>query len=269
MAKSDATLLDEIERDAADSSKPLADVLRKCLMLGGRTKSTKLMDWATKELQGYKPEDELPAYRNVDAIIAIDGISGRLRITQQQITPHQLPDGIRDHIDQAVPLAKGVGEIEAMANRASEKGLKVSLPLGPDVARLMTHELNDPFQQVDSVYWMVSEMVIRGALDQIRTILTQLVAEMRIASPSGTGTPTAESADQAINVVVNGGKRTVVSVNASRSDTGDAASTMAGSDSTETGFWTRSRKIGAFVVGVATVMGAVFALAQVQGWTLF
>ena len=72
---SDHTLLAEIERDLLDG-RALADLLRKCIMLGGRSGSQELRDWAGKELRGYDPDDELPPYRVVSAPIMLDGISG-------------------------------------------------------------------------------------------------------------------------------------------------------------------------------------------------
>lgn len=59
MSKQDATLLDQIEDDAVNG-RPIADTLRKAVILGGKARSTALRDWATKELKGYAPADELP-----------------------------------------------------------------------------------------------------------------------------------------------------------------------------------------------------------------
>jgi hypothetical protein len=44
MADKDQGLLREIERDLLDG-KPLADLLRKCVVLGGRAGSPKLREW--------------------------------------------------------------------------------------------------------------------------------------------------------------------------------------------------------------------------------
>ena len=58
-------LLDEIESDLLNS-KPLADVLRKVIVLGGRAGSGALRDWASLELNGYAGSDEqIPPYRGV------------------------------------------------------------------------------------------------------------------------------------------------------------------------------------------------------------
>ena len=58
-----------MERDVL-SDRPLAETLRKCIVLGGRAGSTELRDWASKELRGYYGDSALPQYRQVPAIIA-------------------------------------------------------------------------------------------------------------------------------------------------------------------------------------------------------
>lgn len=67
------TLLDEIEQDAVNDSVPVATALRKCVALGGRSGSEALRDWATRELEGYYGDVELPRYRVIPAQIQIDG----------------------------------------------------------------------------------------------------------------------------------------------------------------------------------------------------
>jgi hypothetical protein len=61
----DSDLLAEIERDVLDESKSVAAALRKCLALGGQTKSAELRDWASRELHGYPDEVPLPDYRKI------------------------------------------------------------------------------------------------------------------------------------------------------------------------------------------------------------
>ena len=43
--------------------------------------------------------------------------------------------------------------------------------------------------QVMSVYWQVSEVAFRGVVDRVRTILTELVAELRVAQPNEQADP--------------------------------------------------------------------------------
>jgi hypothetical protein len=56
-------LIDEIIEAAADGKRPIADVLRKCLILSFDLKNEKLKAWTEKELNGFDKDDELPQYR--------------------------------------------------------------------------------------------------------------------------------------------------------------------------------------------------------------
>lgn len=68
-----ARLLQEIEAGALDSKTPIGELLRKVIALGGQSGSEELRDWATRELRGYGPGDELPEYRKVAAPLHVDG----------------------------------------------------------------------------------------------------------------------------------------------------------------------------------------------------
>lgn len=95
MRSRERTLFDQIERDALDDDVVLAATLRKVIALGGNVGSTKLREWATRELQGYASvsDEEIPDYRKVPAVIMIDGSTINGRITGQQISRFDLRIG--------------------------------------------------------------------------------------------------------------------------------------------------------------------------------
>jgi AbiTii/Helix-turn-helix domain of resolvase len=68
----DRSLLSKIEQAALDETAPVVTAPRHCLALGGRAGSAALRDWASKELQGYGPDDGLPAYRVVPVMLKVD-----------------------------------------------------------------------------------------------------------------------------------------------------------------------------------------------------
>jgi len=259
-------LIEAIERDALDSSVPLADTLRKLIALGGQTGSTELRDWASRELRGYVGSGvELPEYRKPPAIIQINATTFNARITGQQISPRQLPDPVNKHIGEEIPLGQSVGEIEALFEQARADGgsVRLTMPNAQDVVTLMNHEVGDPYQHITEIYWSLSQPAIQGVLDQIRTTLVELIAEMRAGMPDTEDLPSAELADQAVNLVVHGrGHR--INVTTAQSAGSGSHTTQATPAVDDTG-WT-SRRIGALVVGAATVVGAIIAILQWQGW---
>jgi hypothetical protein len=254
-----SNLVAQIERDVLDDSVPLAATLRKCIALGGKSGSEQLRDWAARELQGYYGDDvELPSYRIINAPLMVDGVAGNHQVTHQQIPPSSLPDFAQDHISERLELHQGVGDLQALIGQDQ---IKLQPPMAADLARIMNSDTG-PYQHIISLYWSVSPAAIVGVLDQIRTALTQLVAEITAAMPAGQGLPSAAAADNAVQVVVSGNHHriTVSTTQAS----GEASAHTTHMPTHESGWWTRSRRVGAFIVGLATVVAAVVTVTQIH-----
>jgi hypothetical protein len=101
--------------------------------------------------------------------------------------------GAPKHIGEAVPLNGPIAEIES------------SEPPG------------EQYQQVTAVYWSVSHVTLEGVLDQVRTRLVELVAEMRAGMPDEADVPSSAVADNAVSVVIHGDKSRVSVTSASAS----------------------------------------------------
>lgn len=250
------SLLDEIERDLLDG-KPTADLLRKCVVLGGRAGSVELRDWASRELKGYPDPDSLPDYRVVPAVILLNGVTMRAQITGQRIRPGALPDFTHGQIEERVRLESGVGELEELMSHSGE-AIKVSLPMAADLAAYMNHESNDPTQQITELYWSVSRSAIAGVVDQIRTALAELIGEMRAALPVGQSEPDSRQAQQAVNIVMKGFSR--ANVNQVQSKGGDASATQPAAVEPQSSLLVRVPKVAwGVAVGAATIIAAVYA----------
>lgn len=252
------SLLDQIERDALNESTSVAAALRKCVALGGRSGSESLRNWATRELEGYYDADDLPQYRVVAAAIQMDVVSPYGIMIGQAVAPSMLPDFTRDKIKERVELRDGVGQIEELAKRDA---IKLGLPLGSDLARLMTAEHAGSGQHFDRMYWSLSPVSVRGTVDQIRTALGR---EIRATTPEGEAVPSSAAADNAMSFVITG-KRAKVNVNAAQASGDDATASMTTNarEESESGFWSRSRRLGGVVVGLATIAAAIFAAIEV------
>jgi AbiTii-like protein len=262
MARREETLVAQIEKDALDDSVPVATALRKCVVLGGKSGSEELRDWATRELQGYHGQDTLPDYRIIAAPLMVDGVAGNTQVTHQQIPPSSLPDFAHEHISETLELRDGVGSLEALAQ---QEQIKLSPSKAADLTRIMNSE-SGPYQHIISLYWSVSPSAIQGVLDRVRTALTQLVAELRANMAMPEEVPTAAAADHAVQVVVTG-ERSQVKVTTAQADALGAVALADASERdshtpSEAVFWTRWRKVGAFLVGLATIAGAVAGILQ-------
>ncbi len=67
-------------------------------MLGGRSDSLELEEWASRELRGYDPDHELPDYRWVGAPLCVDGFTHGAMSTGRTISVLQLPEVAHGHI---------------------------------------------------------------------------------------------------------------------------------------------------------------------------
>ncbi|TFD46896.1 hypothetical protein E3T55_16090 [Cryobacterium frigoriphilum] len=261
--KTPHTLLSEIERDLLDNAS-LADVLRKLIILGGRSGSSELRDWASHELRGYADAGitDLPSYRRIPGTLQLDGISGNTLVRHQTIGGFNLPAEVQEHISDQVAFPQGIGEIQSLVREADEsRGIQISLPSERMIARLMEKQVGDPYQHISALYWIVSKSAVDGIIDQVRTRLAELLAELRAVTPSRADGPTADQASNAVNVIISG-KGNRVNVAQAR---GDGPASANGGEVTENRFWTLGRRIGAVVVGLSTVVGAAIAWWQTQG----
>lgn len=203
----ESSLIADIEKDALSRDAPVADALRKCVSLAGRAGSDDLLQWATRELRGYGSADQLPDYRKLAAPTLLDGVAGNYKITGQQISSSSLPSVARGHISENFELRLPIGQVEALARQAQEKGeaARFLLPGSAELAVLFNHEANQPFQHVQTFYWSVDGSTLTSVVDNVRTTLVQLVAALR----HGLGghedaLPSSELANQAVSVAVYG-----------------------------------------------------------------
>jgi len=250
-------LLREIEKGALDIKTPVADVLRKAITLGGRADSAELRDWARRELTGYGPDDELPAYRRIVAPLQMDAAPmGGGFIKNQSLSSWQLPEFARDTITNDVPLAMGIAEIEQFV-RSTKPGEPVKLgPPGSQDLVMLMNASGEWRGHIERIYWAVSPTALDGVVDQVRTALTVLVSEITANVPDGTVTPSSEVADHAIHVAVSG-KRNKLNLTASQGTTITTAPE-------EPRRWLRVA--GAVLLGLVGIAAMIFTLMQVQGW---
>jgi AbiTii len=207
MAISDGNLLAEVQRDALDPNVGLSNTLRKVMALGGVVGSTELREWASLELRGYVGSPtELPTYRKVPATLEVNGFNGSMQVKGFRLSPRDLPSFAQASVGEEVPLNSSVREIEEMARHAEAKGGHIALspPMAQDLARVMNSEGRAPIRMITELYWSVSAAALTGVIDQVRTSLVELVAEMRANTPDSAELPTGEAADRAVNVAVYG-----------------------------------------------------------------
>src|ERR1700692_1568687 len=90
-------LLDKIIDGATESTEPVSNLLRRCLVLAHDLKNEKLAAWASMELNGYQRDDPLPSYRTIRIVARgffIGPYGGQL--DDQPLTPGVMDEEHRD-----------------------------------------------------------------------------------------------------------------------------------------------------------------------------
>ncbi len=256
-------LLSQIERDAGDGRSDLAAVLRKCITLGGHARSAELRDWARRELDGYRGID-VPSYRQLDAPLLLDGLQGHWQIKRRQISVFDLPDFAQETMREGLTIPFGIAELERLAKKQKPIDLQ---PSGADDLVYYMNRSGNYAVQVERIYYSADPTSIHGIVDQIRTNLVALAAELRASGVAGDGIPTAAAADQAVQVVVKGFARANVAVgpNATASST---SNTSAGDGAAESRIPGWVRGPWGVAIGIGTILGGVAGATSV-GWTPF
>jgi hypothetical protein len=259
------SILDEIQQGALNERIPLANTLRKCLLLGGMAHSAALREWASRELNGYTAEehDELPEWRKIYAPLQMDHFAGGGIWTNQAISSFDLPDFARDSITEEVVLYQSVGELESMLRNANGPSVKLGPSGSSEVVTYMNMKIGNPYQRIDRIYWAVSTIAVEGVLGRIRNALVALVAEIRSGMTDDSAVPSTELANQAFNIAVKGkGNRVVINT---ASDGGVITNNGATEADEEPPSGRRWKRIGALIVGLAGVVGAIAGLGQWLG----
>ncbi|MET8768341.1 hypothetical protein [Streptomyces sp. NPDC004658] len=275
MTTPDVRGLEQLERAVLDDAASLATALRQCLMLAGYARHEELRAWALKELEGYAASDELPSYRKVPAALEVVVdlyLPGQIiRDNTQRVSPNQLPQHAQDRgIGESAPIRQGVRELEALVARTDRAAVRLSPPGSAEYALLMTqeqHQQGNEGSQITSLHWDVSVASIAGVLDQIRTRLTQFVAEVRAAMPPGQQNPNPaqidSAAQQALNITGGDGSTfNIVAPNA-KADRGGTASANVNepAPATPQPWWHRTSVIWGAIASLGTVAGVIVTVA--------
>jgi hypothetical protein len=100
----------------------------------------------------------------------------------------------------------------------------------------------------------------RAFVDQVRTALINLVAEITAHMPEGVDTPSPEVATNAVNFLVTG-EHHKISFSAPQAGTALAAP----QPEEHSRRWLRTA--AAIIIGIATIVGVLIALMETQGWS--
>ena len=167
-------LVDEIIEMAADGKRPIADALRKCLILAFELKNNRLKEWAEKELNGYGRDDVIPRYRCV-ALHSKGNFSGP---AGSWIPQRPLPLGILEEKHRKYLTSKFVQPIATYDAGSNDEKHNAMIPWPPDlIVHYQTRFI--PGYALSQAWQEVPAAVMVALCEEVRNRLLRFALEIR------------------------------------------------------------------------------------------
>jgi len=169
-------LVDEIIDLAVDHKEPLADVLRKCVVLAYRLKNESLKTWVQKELDGYAGSDEVPDYRQISSgakglLIGPTGSS----IRDQPIPPSILDEDLQDFATR-VKLRQPVASYEVSIGENEDKRIVLEWPA--DLTLMYQSKIIDGYS-LNRAWQEIPRPSLVGLIETVRNRVLKFALEIK------------------------------------------------------------------------------------------
>ncbi len=201
------TLLEDIITGACGETS-ISSLLRQLRVLASRTGGAPLDVWVSSELNGYGPDDAVPAYRGPFRLAALGHFLGRFGAEMRNvpIPPSTFPEGMRRSAFD-VELRNPIAELEEMAKSpASTVGWPADMVqfYNSLVAQgVIQRFLRDDFVLAQVQQPLPAHMVV-GVLDAVRTRALDVALELEREAPSaGEPAASAEVRERASTIINN------------------------------------------------------------------
>lgn len=168
-------LLDDIIELATDNKQPITTLLRKCIVLAHQLKNERLKVWANKELNGYDPDDNLPAYRVLTTLARgnFSGYGGR------QLRGWQIPAAVLEEEHRKWALETSLIHPVSTYEELSTGDGDIQSPWNPDL--VLYYQQRIPLQgyALISAWQEIPKGGIVALLDTIRTRVLNMALEIK------------------------------------------------------------------------------------------
>ncbi|OXA71102.1 hypothetical protein B0A67_12570 [Flavobacterium aquidurense] len=168
----------DIVEQLTDTSTSLTSILLKVKVFGVRLKNKMLIDWVTKEIEGYKSNDVLPEYRISKCNIYGNLTNGRWKLTNYLIPTDGLLPEIRDAVEK-FKFYQGVSELEHLL---SDKSTTVGIAIQSEILFYLTQNLQihhgNPYAEIYSATRKIGTGAIDHALSMIRSNALNIMLEI-------------------------------------------------------------------------------------------
>ncbi|WP_336874424.1 hypothetical protein [Rhodococcus qingshengii] len=194
---------------AAAGDTPVPELLRKVKVLGSLTGAVELEKWANLEASGYRPGDDLPAYRGpFPAVVRGDFISRwGSQTTNVPIAEITFPENFRGGPLFTLTFDQGAAQIKNWADKAGG----ISFGWVPDAVvayNLMVQQgtakaIMEPGWGLVAANMHADQSQLEGIIEEIRNTALNLALKLQKETPSlgspGAGRSTNERASNVVN----------------------------------------------------------------------
>jgi hypothetical protein len=167
-------LIDEIIEMATDSTRGLADALRKCLVLAFELKNETLKKWVEGELNGFDGDEEIPDYRKV--VLHSKGTFSRPFGSGIKNAPLPVLSVLREeHLDLLTSkMLQAIGAYES----AARSGNDGTIPWPPDLTVMYQTSFYQGYA-LASAWQVVPNSILVGLCEEVRNRLLRFSLEIR------------------------------------------------------------------------------------------
>lgn len=206
------SLLREIHDAASDSTFPIQDLLKKCLILAARLGHDPLRKWATLELNGYAAEAELPRYRQLHvADVRAHVILGLQHASNVSIARGAVPEDLREDFYSA-PVLDPIAAVQELVASDNELGIMVDGGLANLIVQRM---YDDDMAGCISMRRHVGRSQFVALIDTVRTRILEFALEIEKLNedageaPSGSAPLPLDKVQYVYNTTIMGGATNV------------------------------------------------------------
>lgn len=167
----------DIVNQLTDTTTSLTSILLKVKVLAVRLKNQRLIDWVTKEIEGYKATDVLPEYRISNCNTYGNIMNGRWDLKNQIIPLDGLKPKIQDYMKK-FEFYQGISGLEHLL---SDKSTTIGMAVPPAILNHLTQNLQNlgnPYAQVYSANRKVGTGAVQHAISMIRSNALNIMLEI-------------------------------------------------------------------------------------------
>ena len=187
-----ASLVEELQRDALDSSVPVGDLLRKAYTVSKKLDLTEFEKWVSLEMNGYPDACELPDYRLVNGNLRANNTVLGKWIPCQFVSPEE------QETFSTFRLAQATGELEEMI-RGVEQAPIIFDP-SPSAKAALIETMEVPMEP--GIF--VDKSQIHAILDRVRNMILEWSLDLEKQRILGDGlTFSQEEKQAATNITFN------------------------------------------------------------------